>query len=74
MRSALRGLVLAASLVLTGCAGQSAVPTPDPIAQLTDGFDASVRRDVETLRAATDKFHDLAAAQAAGAAVVPACR
>ena len=74
MRSASRGLVLATIAILIGCAGHSAVPTPDPVAQLTDGFDASVRRDVETLRAATDKFHDLAAAQAAGyPSTMPRC-
>jgi hypothetical protein len=33
---------------------------------IADGYDASVRRDVETLRSATDRFHDLAAATAAG--------
>ena len=45
-----------------------------PIDQLTDGFDASVRQDVEKLRAATDKYHDMAAATAAGyPSKVPAC-
>jgi len=74
MQRAFPRLVLTASIVLTGCAGQSAVPTPDPVAQLTDGFDATVRRDVQTLRAATDKFHDLAAAQAAGyPSTMPRC-
>ena len=44
------------------------------MAQLTSGFDANVRRDVETLRAATSKYHDLAVAQAAGYPTkVPAC-
>ena len=66
MRSATRGLVLAIIVVLAGCTGHSATPAPDPVAQLTDGFDATVWRDVETLRAATNKYHDLATAQAAG--------
>ncbi len=33
---------------------------------IADGFDANVRRDVETLRAATNKYHELPAAEASG--------
>ena len=45
-----------------------------PLDQVTEGFDASVRHDVEKLRAATDKYHDMAAATAAGyPSKVPAC-
>lgn len=36
------------------------------MSELTSGFDANVRRDVETLRTATNKYHDLAAAEADG--------
>lgn len=46
----------------------------DPVNTLTEGFDASVRHDVERLRAATDKYHDMAAATAAGyPSKLPAC-
>jgi hypothetical protein len=46
--------------------GDAIAAAADPVAQLTAGFDADVRRDVETLRQATRPFHDLAAAEAAG--------
>jgi hypothetical protein len=49
-----------------GCARTAQTTSVDPVAQLTVGFDASVRRDVETLRTATSRFQDLAAAEAAG--------
>jgi len=66
--------MLAAVITTAGCAGHSATRTRDPVAQLTEGFDAAVRRDVETLRAATNKYHDRAAAEAAGyPAKMPAC-
>jgi len=38
----------------------------DTVSELTSGFDANVRRDIETLRAATNKYHDLTAAEADG--------
>jgi hypothetical protein len=63
-RRSILAIILAA--VAGACARPSSAPAPDPVAQLTEGFDASVRRDVETLRAATNKFRDLAAAEAAG--------
>ena len=50
----------------TACASHSRPVSQAPVAQFTDGFDANVRRDVEQLRAATNKFHDPAAAEAAG--------
>lgn len=53
-------------LAVAACAGHTRTSAIDPIAQLTEGFDGNVRRDVETLRAATNKYHDLAAAEAAG--------
>ena len=51
-----------------GCAGhtQTATSAASANGQIAKGFDDNVRRDVETLRNATDKFHDLAAAGAAG--------
>ena len=49
-----------------GCAGRARPPRLDDAAAITEGFDASVRRDVETLRAATSKYRELAAAEAAG--------
>jgi hypothetical protein len=76
MRSVSRGLILAAGITIAthGCAGRSAAPAPDPVAELTEGFDATVRRDIETLRAATNKYHDRAVAEAAGyPAKLPAC-
>jgi hypothetical protein len=69
-----RVAVTAFTLIAAACAGHSSAPRLDPVAQFTEGFDASVRRDVETLRNATDKFHDLAAAEAAGYPTkMPAC-
>lgn len=76
MRTILGGARLAVVLGLTGCAGRTGPSRgADPVAQLTAGFDASVHRDVETLRHATNKYHDLAAAEAAGypTAKLPAC-
>jgi hypothetical protein len=75
MRSTPRAVLVLVTLVAAGCARHSAAPPQlASVAQLTDGFDANVRRDVETLRRATDKYHDLAAAQAAGyPSKVPAC-
>ena len=41
-------------------------PAPASLDEVTDGFGAAVKADVAKLRAATDAFHDLAKAQAAG--------
>jgi len=69
-----RGFVVVVAVATAGCAGKSSVPRLDPVAHLTEGFDASVRRDVETLRSATAKYHDLKAAEAAGyPSKMPAC-
>ena len=66
--------VLALLLTTSACAGHTSPPAGDPVARLTEGFDANVRRDVEKLRAATKSFHDLAAAEAAGYPTkMPAC-
>ena len=59
-------LLVVAVTVLAGCVGRAPATRLDPVSQLTDGFDATVRRDVRTLREATSKYHDLAAAEAAG--------
>jgi len=66
MPSATHGLVVAVTIVAAGCASRRSTPAHDPVAQLTDGFDASVRRDIETLRRATSKYQDVAAAGEAG--------
>jgi hypothetical protein len=75
MRTISRGSVAGLLLFVAGCAGHhTSASAPDPVAQITAGFDASVRRDVETLRAATNKFHELAVAEAAGYPIkMPAC-
>ena len=61
-----RGLVVVAVVVVAGCGGRTSTARLDAVSQLTEGFDASVRRDVVTLREATSKYRDLAAAEAAG--------
>lgn len=69
MRTVFHRFVLALALVVIaplGCAGRMRASHLDDVSAITDGFDASVRRDVETLRAATSRYHDLAAAEAAG--------
>ena len=75
-------IVLFASCVFVAGCSRSAPPGPspslagaaDPVADLAAGFDASVRRDLATLRDATNAFHDLAVAQAAGyPTTTPAC-
>ena len=73
-----RLVLLVAASVANAC-GHSAVrgtasPASDAVTELTAGYDASVRRDVEALRAATSAYHDLAKAQAAGyPTTTPAC-
>ncbi len=65
MRTISCGFGLALLLGALGCAGttRAGVGGAD---QIANGFDARVRRDLEVLRAATNKYHDLAAAEAAG--------
>jgi hypothetical protein len=41
-------------------------PAPASLDEVTDGFGPAVKADVAKLRAATDAFHDLTKAQAAG--------
>jgi hypothetical protein len=57
------------------CAGHARTTNVDSLGRITNGFDGSVRRDVETLRNATNKYHDLIAAEAAGypTAKMPMC-
>ena len=50
MRSASRVLVVLFTLVSAGCARPAGAPELDPVSRITDGFDANVRRDIETLR------------------------
>jgi hypothetical protein len=66
MQTIARGFGVVLLLGAIACGGHARVATEAPVATLTDGFDGNVRRDVETLRAATNKYHDLAAAEAAG--------
>jgi hypothetical protein len=74
MRLDRRRLMVSLVPIAVACARQPVPPPPDPVGQLTQGLDASVRRNVETLRRATEKFHDLAAAEAAGyPTTLPAC-
>ena len=66
------------ALAATACAQSMKAPSPspsldassaasaDPVAQLAQGFDANVRRDLETLRRATRPYQDLAEAGKAG--------
>ena len=61
-----RFVVTLAAASALGCAGRTRPARLDDVTAITDGFDASVRRDVETLRAATSKYRDLAAADADG--------
>lgn len=62
------------AIVLGACARPRPAQRVDAVAQLTEGFDANVRRDVETVRRATEKFHDLAVAGEAGYPTrIPAC-
>jgi hypothetical protein len=63
----MRPALMLAVCVAAGCARPASIPARDPAAVSTEGFDASVRRDVEKLRAATSRFRlDLAAAGAVG--------
>lgn len=48
------------------CTSHARPATNAPVPTIADGFDENVRRDVETLRAATTKYHELAAAEASG--------
>lgn len=70
-----KGFVAASVIAATAaCAGHTTAARMDPAEKLTEGFDANVRREVEQLRRATDKYHDMAAATAAGyPSKVPAC-
>ncbi len=66
MRTIPRALRIGLTISALACNRHAGPVTPEPAAGFADGFDANVRRDVETLRAATNKYHDLAAAEAAG--------
>jgi hypothetical protein len=74
MLRASRALVVAAIVGVAGCAGRATAARVDAVSQLTAGFDENVRRDVVALRAATSKYHELAAAEAAGYPIaMPKC-
>ena len=66
MRSISCTFAAALSLVLAGCARRAPEASLDPVAAIAQGFDAGIRRDIETLRRATMPYHDLTAAEAAG--------
>lgn len=61
-------IVLTAVTFTASCAHPivGSAPARDSVADFTAGFPANVERDITTLRTATNPFHDLAAAQAAG--------
>lgn len=69
------------SIVAGLAVGLACAPAPalrgsasDGAADVSAGFSPAIRRDVETLRHATNAFHDLSAAQAAGYPTgTPAC-
>ena len=53
---------------------QTGGPTQASLEEVTDGFSPAIRADVAKLRAATDAFHDLTKAQAAGyPTTTPSC-
>jgi hypothetical protein len=52
--------------VATTVAPMASGATVASVAEITAGFDARVQHDIETLRSATNAFHDLSAAKAAG--------
>ena len=66
MRMTFCGFGVALVFGAVGCAGRTRVANLTATDEIASGFDTNVRRDVETLRAATDRYHDLAAAEAAG--------
>jgi len=66
MRTLSRGWTVLFAVCALACAGHARRAGLGSAAPNTEGFDSSVRRDVETLRNATAKYHDLAAAEAAG--------
>ena len=66
MPQASLGLVVAVAMIAGGCAGRTTAARLDPLSELTEGFDTNVRRDIATLRAATDKYRDLTVAESAG--------
>ena len=66
-------LIGALALVLMGCAGRGRASPAEHGASLPQPSDA-VRRNLEVLRAATNKFHDIAEARAAGyPSTMPKC-
>jgi hypothetical protein len=66
MRTTVFGSGVAFLVGVLGCAGHTRAASLDSAAQITDGFDHTIRRDVETLRGATRKYHELAAVEADG--------
>ena len=69
-------VLAAAALLALACArgGVSVSPGTDALADLSAGYDASVRQDLARLRTATDAFHDVTVARAAGyPTATPAC-
>jgi len=66
MRATVCAVIGALTLVLAGCAGRGRASSVERSEDLGAPFDEEVRRDLDVLRAATTRFHDLAEAQAAG--------
>jgi hypothetical protein len=74
MRATVCAVIGAFTLVLAGCAGRGQGSAASREAPVGEPVDDKVRRDLEVLRAATTRFHDIAAAHAAGyPSTMPKC-
>jgi hypothetical protein len=75
MRTTYRFARIALTMTVAACAARThSGLESSSVDDITDGFGPSVRRDVEKLRTATNSYHDLTAAQAAGyPKAMPAC-
>jgi len=70
MRSTVGAVISAFTLILAGCGGGRPGPSPTP----EEAIDEVARRDLDVLRTATNRFHDIAAAGAAGyPTAIPKC-
>ena len=74
MRTLSRFALVVLTTTVAGCAASTHAAPTSSIDDITDGFGPSVRSDVEKLRAATNAYHDVSAAQAVGyPKTMPAC-
>lgn len=73
-RGSFASLGMTATLVLVGCARRGQGSAASREAPVAASVDDKVRRDLEVLRAATTRFHDIAVARAAGyPSTMPKC-